>query len=421
MERSNLEHENARKKEKAYIIGRQAALALLALGTALAMFRLGTSIAEDAFPDSFWAALFIRTILVGLSFFGVDFIAQNALSSASDITSQSDVILKAHDGTVITTVDKGLSKRILQFGVLALVATITISAFANYFVSSDLAGESQVLRINERMEELTKQDSITKLEAFNLIAQSDTIEQNRIKLAETDARELLAKAVGSGSISWQKDYYAHKNNPKAWFWTCQECAIEYQAYRDRIKKAIKTGEEQIAEAKGYGEVMRSTLSPTLSYQLSNDSSLVQYANNILYMEKERKAKGSKIFWLLTIFTVICGIVSFAITLMLREHRKYFGQHIVEDAVTPIEYILDMITKIVVAFRDSIYTVFSLPYRLLLSNGWITAYQFETSSESININKGKMCQNGCGTNIEHMKANAKFCGDDCRNEYHNRKK
>lgn len=421
MNQFSLEQENARKKEKGYIIGRQAALALLALGTALAMFRLGSSIAADAFPDSFWAAFFIRTVLVGLSFFGVDFIAQNALSSASDITSQADIILKAHDGTTIKTVDKGLSKRILQFGLLALIATITISAFANYFVSSDLAGESQVLRINERMEALSKQDSMTKASAFNLIAKADEEEQERIEQSKQNAEKLLQEAIQSGSASWQRDYHAHKNNMKAWFWTCQDCPSEYKAYRERILAAKGLGTEKIEKATGYAQNVRESLSPTLSYQLANDSTLTAYAENILYMEKERKAKGAKIFWLLTVFTLICGLVSFAITLMLREHRKYFGQHIVEDTITPIEYILDMLTKIVVAIRDFFYTIFSLPYRLMAANGWITTYQFEAAHQSININKGRMCRNGCGTNIDHMKSNAKFCSDDCRNNYHNNKK
>jgi hypothetical protein len=214
---------NAQRKEKGYIIGRQAALVMLALGTSIAMFRLGGYIGQEAFPGSFWAIFIIRMALVTLGFFGVDFIAQNALSSASDITSQSDMTILDRSGSTIHTVDKTLGKRILNFGIMALMATIIISTFSNYFVSSDLIGSSKLGLINKRIDRLTQQDSITKLKAFDIIEQAGEEERIRIREAKQQAGQLLAEAIAKGSSSWQSDYQKHKNNPRGWFWVCTEC------------------------------------------------------------------------------------------------------------------------------------------------------------------------------------------------------
>lgn len=410
---------NAQKKEKGYIIGRQASLIMLALGTSIAMFRLGGYIGDEAFPESNLVIFIIRLLLVGLGFFGVDFIAQNALSSASDITSQPDVVLKDKNGSTIHTVNEDLAKRILNFGVLALVATILISTFSNYFVSSDLIGSSKLGLINDRIDLLTRQDSITKLKAFELIENAGAEESSRVNEAIEAAQDSLKVAIDSGSAHWQEDYRKHKDNPEAWFWVCTKCAKEYQAYRKRILRAIEQGNKKILSARGYSEDVRSSLSPTLSYSLTNDTTLHIYSQNIMAIENERKARGSTLFWLMTVFTIICGIISYAITIMLRDHRLHFGQFILEDHVTPIEQAIDMLIKVVVAIRDLFYTILSAPYKYMKDNNWIRAYELEVSGGALTVNQGRVCKNdNCGNSIEHKSRNAKFCSDDCRNEWHN---
>jgi predicted nucleic acid-binding Zn ribbon protein len=182
---------------------------------------------------------------------------------------------------------------------------------------------------------------------------------------------------------------------------------------------MEEGSNLIANASGYSENVRSSLSPTLSYTLMKDSTIHLYAQNIIALEKERKARGNTLFWLMTVFTVICGVISYQITLMLRDHRLHFGQYIIEDNIAPVEQALDMLQKITVAIRDSLYTLISLPYRQLLKRNLITAYQVQTPDHALTINNGRVCKNtGCGRSIEHKSRSAKFCSDNCRNEWHN---
>jgi hypothetical protein len=421
MESLTPQQENARKKEKGYIIARSAGLMLLALGTSIAMYRLGGQIAQDVFPGVWIASFLTKAFLIGLSFFGIDFVAQNALSSASDITSLANVVVSNEDGELSRTVNKGLGNQILIFGGLALVATITISGFANSFVSNDLAGESQISRITSQIENYVRQDSINKNNAFLAINTASEQETAKVKSAKNEAKALLSIAVeATNSKEWKEDYLEAKDNLSAWFWVCQQCPRKYRQYRDGIKKAMDEGNTLLSEARNHSSSVQATVAPTLSYEMQSDTTLKMYIASINAQEQQREGKAAKIFWLLMIFTMVCGITVFGITLMLKEHRKAFGQYIVEDLVSPIEYFFDMVSNTIVALRDVCYTLFSLPYRKLTAKNWILTYQIsqpETTS-MLTIHHGRRCSN-CRNSIDHKRTNAKFCDDDCKNEYHGR--
>lgn len=421
MENISPQQENARKKEKGYIIARGAGLTLLALGTSLAMYRLGGQIAEDVFPGVLFASLLIRAFLIGLSFFGIDFVAQNALSSASDITNLKDSVVQDRDGELTKTAQGSSASRVLAFGILALIATIAISGFANKFVSNDLAGESQEAKITSQIENYLRQDSINKHNAFETINIATEQESAKVIRAKQEAKTLIAAAVEeTTSKEWKEDYLDAKNNMAAWFWVCQQCPRKYRTYRDGIRKAIDEGNKLISEARGYSSFVQAAVAPTLSYRMENDSTLKMYIASIQTQEFQRESKASKIFWLLMVFTCVCGVTVLGITLMLQEHRKRFGQYIVEDLVTPVEYMIDMFSTTVVAFRDVFYTILSLPYRKLIANNLILSYKLEepASTASLTIHHGRRCCN-CRKSIDHKRSNAKFCDDDCKNEYHGR--
>ena len=226
--------ENAYYQEWAYVQGRKFLLSLLALGSLLITFRIGEYIGTLIFPYHEMGEFTVTLIFVFLGYMGIDWVLANALASASNVDEKT----------------KDKSKRSAWiFAGTALLTTIGLSIASNFFISSEMAGQSHLQEYNEQVIGAISNDSLMKMKAFSLLETLGDREAKMVKDAETEKKRIVTKAVLTGSTTWKKDYYSAKNNPKAWFWTCNSCPSEFKGYRSRILDAIQKGDEVIAEAR----------------------------------------------------------------------------------------------------------------------------------------------------------------------------
>ena len=420
----NNAQENAYYQEWAYVQGRKFLLILLALGSLLVTFRIGGYVGNLIFPSSPAGFFFIRMVFVALGYAGIDWVLANALASASNVSS-SDLVMIDDDTGEEIPLRKGQNKRsVWVFAISALVTTVGLSLASNFFVSSEMAGESHLIKYNNQVTETMRNDSLMKMRAFDALENAGQEERQRIEEARAEKTRMIAAAVATGSESWQRDYQLHKNNLKAWFWTCRDCPREYRRYRERIKTAMSEGDRIVAEARGYTQSVQSALSPTLSYQMATDSVLSFVKQNVLSLEAERKSRERKLNIILLVLTIGAGILALILTLVLKEHRKEHGQLVPEDHVRLVMVIMDMLDRLGSSLSDLVYTLIAQPFHWFKRKGYIKTYRLQpkrvtaTPHGSVtNDSEERKCQN-CGTDISHKRSDAKFCGDSCRMEYHN---
>lgn len=225
----------------------------------------------------------------------------------------------------------------------------------------------------------------------------------------------------------QRDYQLHKNNPKAWFWTCKKCAKEYKAYRENIRAAILEGDKLIANAQGYSSTIQSALSPTLTYSVSQDTFLHTMKQNVVTLENERKTSQKRLNSILLVMTLMFGGLSVGLTIVLRDHRKRHGQQVPDSNVRMTMIILDLSSRLGEVIVDVIYTIVLQPFNYLKRKRWIKTYQLTDSrynatvgteeSTILKANTIRICDE-CQTDISHKRSDARFCSDACRMQWHN---
>ncbi len=424
MKFSNNAKQSAYNQEWAYVQGRKFLLILLALGSLLVTFRIGGYVGSLMFPPSSFGILLMRIVFVAIGYAGIDWVLANALASASSISSKDVIVIDDDTGQEIPQHYGKIRRSVWVFALVALLTTIGLSIVSNFFLSAQMAGESYLPAFNEQVTETMRRDSVFKMKAFKALETAKQEESQRISEAQAERKRLIAAAVATGSKSWRQDYQLHKNNQRAWFWTCTSCPRSYRRYRERIKAAMVEGDDLVAEAKGHTQSVEEALKPTLSYQMANDSMLLFVKQNILHLETERKQRERNLNLILLVLTIGSGILALILTIVLREHRKEHSQLVLEDHVRPVMIILDMTDRFGSALSDLVFTLIAHPFNGLKRIGIVKTYRLQDKRDTLSshgsVNKDskkRKCQN-CGTDISRKRSDARFCGDSCRMTYHN---
>ena len=403
-------------QEWAFVYGRKFLLSFLALGSVLVTHKIGSYIGNLVFPDFLIPQIAIQIFFVALGWAAIDWVLANALSSASNV---DDV--------------KGGKRPVWVFAIAALSSTLLLSISSNYFISGEMAGDTYLDDFNLQVKQAMVQDSVLKMKAFNSLENAAKDQNKLLSAAFKEKSRLISIAVQKGSKSWQNDYLRDKNNPKGFLWKCRRCSQSYKNYRQTILNATKQGDQLIYEAKNHKKFVQKSLSSTLSYSLSNDSLLLTVKDNTLKLEKERKSKESQLNIILLSMTLGCGILALILTYVLREHRKKYGQQIIENNVKLLMLIFDITQRFGNGLADILYTFTVQPFNFLQRKGWIKRYQLaETENNRITdrryngsvtdkvltVQQRKRLCVTCQTDISHKRSDAKFCGDACRLKHHN---
>ena len=402
--------QSAYYREWAFVYGRKFLLTILALGSVLVTHKIGMYFAALLAPHSFFFSLIIKTGFVALGWAGIDWVLANALAEASSIHPDEET----HN-----------NRPVWVFAICALVTTLLLSIASNQFISNELAGETHLDDFNAQVSKAMTQDSVLKSHAFYSLQNATKEQQSLVQSALKEKGRLVAAAVSKGTQSWKKDYYSHKNKPKAYFWTCGKCPQGYKNYRQSILDATKQGDQLIYEAKNHKKFVQQSLSPTLSYELAKDTLLATVNNNTLKLEQERKFRERQLNTILLVMTVGCGILALILTYVLKTLRKKYGQQVVENNVQFIMVLFDMCGRFGNGLADIIYTVFVHPFNALKKRGWIKSYALSSNRMTVYPPNGflkttqtvkRVCLN-CKTDITHKRKQAKYCSDKCRMDYH----
>ncbi len=406
-------------QEWAFVYGRKFLLSVLALGSVLVTHLIGSYIGKLLFPTLPLLQLLTTGFFVAMGWAAIDWVLANALASASNVDEE------AKDGE-----KKKYSKRpVWGFALVALASTLALSLVSNYFISNQLAGKTHLSGFNQMVAKSMVQDSSLKSQAFTILADAPKTQNKLVTEATAEKDRLIAAAVRQGSDSWKKDYQRGRNNRQAFFWTCRRCPQRYKDYRNGILNAIEEGDKILAAARNHQSNLQYSLSPTLSYQLSSDSLLLAVKKNTEQMEQERKERESQINTILLCMTLGCGLLALILTYVLKEHRKQYGQQVIEDNVRVFMLVFDVFQRLGNGLMDIGYTVIVQPFNFFQRKGWLKRYQLSanrltdkpptvaltvTDSE---LNDKRLCLN-CSTDISHKRRGAKYCGDSCRMEHHN---
>lgn len=412
MQQRNHSQENAYSQEWAYVKGRVFTLNLLALGSLVVTFRLGGFIGNMV-SENGSVVFVIRLIFMWLAYMAVDWVLKNSLAAASNVQK---------DETSSPT-----PKSVIRFAGAALLTTLGLSIASNPFISSELAGESYLPQFNQEIVAAIQRDSSLKMEAFAALKEAGKAQDEKIKAAYNQKKVLVSEAIAKGSTSWKDDYYLHKSNPKAWFWTCTKCPSEYKSYRDGILEAIREGDKLIANAQGYSSSVQAALSPTLAYSVSQDTFLLAMKGNVQKLENERQTAQKRLNLILLVMTLMFGGLSVGLTIVLRDHRKQHGQQVPDGNVRMAMVILDMSNRLGEMITDVIYTVILQPFNYLKRKRWIKSYKVTDSRSNATVvtddspasveNEPRLCDQ-CQTDISHKRSDARFCSDACRMQWHN---
>ncbi|NQX78826.1 hypothetical protein [Gilvibacter sp.] len=400
--------------EWSYVQARSFVLNFLALGTMLMFYRVGTMIAETGFPDLAFMLWIMRGVMVGVAYYAIDWGLKIILTDAS-ATAAPPSHVKDISGNKIEP-QKRQSGYLWRVAFFAVFITTGISLTSNFFVSADLSGESHLPQYLQTLERETLRDSTMKMQAFNLLEAAPALQSQMLREARSQAKALLTKAINSGSASWKRDYYAHRDKAEAWFWTCTACPREYKSYRGRIIAAIAEGEQIIAEAGGYTQSITASLSPTLSRELAQDSTMIEVKNAVYQLEAERKAREKTINIVLMIMTLAGAILALALTWLLKKHRLYNGQLINDNPARFLMVATDIGNRLRRLFSDVLYSLTFHQHERLLKHGWIISYTVEeqnvTASLHATVHNHKSCE-WCDKRLIGKRSDAKYCSDDCR--------
>lgn len=406
--------ESAYFREWAFVKGRSFLLTILALGSVLVTHKIGVYFAALLAPDIFFISLIIKAGFVALGWAGIDWVLANALAEVSSVHP---------DDT------KGSNRPVWIFAVCALATTLLLSLASNQFISSELAGETHLVDFNIQVGKAMTQDSVLKSKAFTSLQNATKEQQVLVQAAIKEKGRLVAQAIQNGSTGWQRLYYAQHKNRESFFHKCRRCSGKFKSYREGIQAAIEQGDKLVYDARNHTKFIQTTLSPTLSYQISKDTLLASVRDNTLKLEQERQTREVQLNRILLVMTLGCGILAFILTIVLRHLRKKHGQQVTENNVQFIMVVFDMSARFGNALADIIYTLLVQPFTFMQGKGWIKRYELTDSRSNRLTDNGynatvtdkpvavkRLCKN-CTTDIAHKRSDAIYCGDKCRLEHH----
>jgi len=403
--------------EWSYVQARGFVLNFLALGTMLMFYRIGSMIAERGFPDIPFMLWILRGVMVGIAYYAIDWGLKIVLTDAS-ATAAPPSHIKDISGNKIEPDQERKSTYLWRVAIFAVSITTGISLTSNFFVSADLSGESHLPEYLQTLEREALRDSTMKMQAFLLLEAAPTLQSQMIKDARSEAHRLLREAVNSGTPSWKADYNAHKNNRKAWFWTCFDCPSKYKAYRNRIIAAIEEGESIISETGGYTQQITATLSPTLARDISQDSTTIEVKTAIYQLEAEREEKEKAINIVLMIMTIAGAMLALVLTWLLKKHREYNGQLINDNPARFLMVATDITNRMRRIFSDILYSLTFHQHERALNRGYLVSYTVEeqnvTASLHATVHHMKRCE-WCDKSLRGKRSDAKYCDDDCRSK------
>lgn len=402
--------------EWSYVQARSFVLNFLALGTMLMFYRIGGLIAEQAFPDLYAMLWVMRLSMVSIAYYAIDWGLKIVLTDTSSTAAPPSLVRDISGNRVEPKERK--TNHLWRVAILAVCITTGVSLTSNFFVSADMSGESHLPAYLQTIERETMRDSVMKMQAFSLLETAPKTEGEMLSNASKQARELLKMAINSGSASWKRDYYKHRDNRKAWFWTCTGCAKGYKDYRGRIITAIQDGEEIVAGAGGYTQSIAATLSPTLSRELGKDSTMLDVKAAVMQMEQERHSRKSIINLVLMMMTIAGAILALVLTWLLKKHREFYGQLINDNPARFLMVATDISNRARRIFSDILYSLTFHQHERALNRGYIVSYTVEeqnvTASLHATVQGRKRCE-WCEKVLRGKRSDAKYCDDDCRSQ------
>lgn len=474
--------------EWGYVRGRQFLQILMATGTILAMNLIGGQIGTLMAPEVFIVEIVCRIVFMAFGYFGIDWALANSLSSWSTVEKEEEeeeeeeeqvqavedgvhTPLYHEDGKPVEPDIKKIqemkakqkekerreaqkAKELLKsrfqiaYALLSLVSSVGLSLVANSFISADISGESHLSSYNERVDSMMNQQTRLKFKALELLQKAPEEQKTIARDAQKRAKAIIDKVLAEGSENWRATYYSQHKNKNSWLWTCMDCAKSFRNWRDKVKQAIQEAEQISSSGQNHIATMTATLSPTLSYSLEKDSSLLSLKENVLVLEEERKERRFLVNQILLWLTVCSGILAFFSTFICRLHRKAHGQQVPENHVVLIMYISDVISRIGGSILNLLYTICSAPYRGFIYLGLVSEYQLRAEKEAelmgvkafhisgkelpnvphphgiaVNVEHGSVLHTDrppnaheclvCYTDISHRRSDAKYCSDECR--------
>jgi len=408
--------------EWGYVKGRGFTLNFLAFGSMLFFYRIGSQLGAMTFGQDSPLIFWTRLLCVILAYYSIDWVLKVVLTDASTVAKQNAELFDVN-GNKIETSERN-NANIWKVAIAALCITTGISLASNFFVSSDLSGESHLLTYQSQLVSRMDADSTMKNKALSILNQSADKQTQLTANAIAQRSALIDAAVKAGSPSWRKDYQRHKNNPKAWFWTCKGCPSGYIAYRDGIKAAIEQGDKVLARASGYSELMAATLSPTLSPSMGKDSVLLELKTITQKLEGERKRKEWFTNITLFIITLAAALITFLLTWLLHKHRMVNGQLINDNPARFMMVSSDIVNRVKRLLSDILFTLTFNVHEILLEKGWLKSYTVEdthiTETLHATVRVHKSCLY-CDTKLIGKRSDSKYCNDSCRANFHAEKR
>lgn len=411
--------------ERGHVFALKRNLAMLVFGTLIAAWQLGAYIAS-IFELAGEAEYLVTIAHVFAAYYGIDWTLKHNILSVCNVDKKDEE-------------EKKETKRAWRYVYIALFFSFALSMVSNIFSSDYLAGSSKIIEYNQKVDSAFYTANTLKLEAFALLERSGHQEQERILAADELGKQKITEAVATApTLHYRQDYERAKNNRSNWFWVCKQgrsgCPTSYVAYRNRILEAEAYARRISAEARGLQDKVQASLSPTLSYEVGQDSMIADVLyENYTTLEEQRLTKKWVLFIILAVFTLAAGILTILQAGVLREHRLNYGQQIVTDNMRFLMISTDATNRLKQILADILFTVFSQPHQWLLKRGYLKRYRVEPENISFQLHasvsgevdydptahgKHKGCQ-ACGTDISHKRSDARFCDDTCRYEYHNK--
>jgi len=408
--------------EWGYVKGRGFTLNFLAFGSMLFFYRIGSQLGAMTFGHGSPLIFWVRLLCVILAYYSIDWVLKVVLTDASTVAKQNAELFDVNGNKI--EVSERNAASIWKVAIAALCITTGISVASNFFVSSELSGDSHLLTYQSQLVSRMNTDSALINKALQILDQSADKQTQLTANATAQRSALIDAAIKNGSPSWRNDYYLHKNNSKAWFWTCKSCPSGYIAYREGIKVAIAEGDKILARASGYSELMAATLSPTLSPSMAKDSTLMELKTITQTLESERKHKERLTNIALLIITIASAIVTFLLTWLLRKHRIVNGQLVNDNPARFMMVTFDIFNRVKRLLSDILFTVTFNIHELLLEKGWLKSYTVEdthvTESLHATVRVHKTCIH-CDAKLIGKRSDSKYCNDTCRANFHAEKR
>jgi hypothetical protein len=402
--------------EWSYVQARSFVLNFLALGTMLMFYRIGSLIAEQAFPGLQAMLWIMRLLMVSVAYYAIDWGLKIILTDTSSTAAPPSSVRDISGNRVEPKERK--TKHLWRVAILAVCITTGVSLTSNFFVSADMSGKSHLPAYLQTIERETMRDSVMKMQAFSLLQTAPDVESKMLSNARKQARELLNTAINSGSASWKSDYYKHRDNRKAWFWTCKNCAKGYKDYRGRIITAIQEGGAIVTGAGGYIQNITASLSPTLSRKMGRDSTMLDVRATVMQMEQERNTRKRTINLVLMMMTIAGAILALVLTWLLKKHREFYGQLINDNPARFLMVATDISNRTRRIFSDVLYSLTFHQHERALNRGYIVSYTVEeqnvTASLHATVHSRKRCE-WCDKTLRGKRSDAKYCDDECRSQ------